>query len=42
LVEEGLRDGNVYATRLYDQRKTRPKDSPTFPVGYWPEIQELG
>ncbi len=28
------RPGNVSTTRLYDRRKMRPEDSPTFRVSY--------
>lgn len=31
-VQEWLGQVNVAATRLYDRRKMRPEDSPTFPV----------
>ena len=34
-VQEWLRRANVSTTRLYDRRKTRPEDSPTFHVKYW-------
>jgi hypothetical protein len=27
-------DANIATTRLYDRRKTRPEDSPTFKVRY--------
>jgi integrase/recombinase XerD len=33
-VQEWLGHANVSTTRLYDQRKTRPEDSPTFHVKY--------
>jgi integrase len=33
-VEEWLGHANVSTTRLYDRRKTRPEDSPTFRVRY--------
>jgi site-specific recombinase XerD len=33
-VQEWLGDANVSTTRLYDRRKTRPEDSPTFRVRY--------
>jgi integrase/recombinase XerD len=33
-VQEWLGHANVSTTRLYDQRKTRPEDSPTFDVKY--------
>src|ERR1039458_10097391 len=33
-VQEWLRPANVSTTRLYDRRKTRPEDSPTFRVQY--------
>jgi site-specific recombinase XerC len=33
-VQEWLGHANVYTTRLYDRRKMRPEDSPTFRVRY--------
>ena len=33
-VQEWLGHSNVSTTRLYDRRKTRPEDSPTFHVKY--------
>jgi len=33
-VQEWLGRANVSTTRLYDRRKTRPEDSPTFRVRY--------
>jgi hypothetical protein len=33
-VQEWLGHANVLTTRLYDLRKTRPEDSPTFRVRY--------
>lgn len=33
-VQEWLGHANIAATRLYDRRKTRPEDSPTFKVRY--------
>jgi len=33
-VQEWLGQANVSTTRLYDRRKTRPEDSPTFHVKY--------
>ena len=33
-VQEWLGHANVSTTRVYDHRKTRPEDSPTFKVNY--------
>ena len=33
-VQEWLGHANISTTRLYDRRKTRPEDSPTFKVQY--------
>jgi site-specific recombinase XerD len=33
-VQEWLGHANVSATRLYDRRRSRPEDSPTFRVAY--------
>ena len=33
-VQEWLGHANIATTRLYDRRKTRPEDSPTFKVEY--------
>jgi integrase/recombinase XerD len=33
-VQEWLGHSNIATTRLYDHRKTRPEDSPTFTVSY--------
>jgi len=33
-VQEWLGHANIATTRIYDQRKTRPEDSPTFKVSY--------
>jgi site-specific recombinase XerD len=33
-VQEWLGHSNIATTRLYDHRKTRPEDSPTFKVAY--------
>jgi len=33
-VREWLGRANILTTRLYDRRKTRPEDSPTFHVKY--------
>jgi len=33
-VQEWLGHSNISTTRLYDRRKTRPEDSPTFRVKY--------
>jgi hypothetical protein len=30
----GLGHANIATTRIYDHRKTRPEDSPTFKVNY--------
>jgi hypothetical protein len=32
-VQEWLGHANIATTRIYDHRKTRPEDSPTFKVG---------
>src|SRR5262249_5835242 len=39
-VQEWLGHANIATTRIYDHRKTRPEDSPTFKVNYLvsPEI----
>src|SRR5262249_18519579 len=39
-VQEWLGHANIATTRIYDHRKTRPEDSPTFKVTYLvsPEI----
>ena len=34
-VQEWLGHANIATTRLYDRRKTRPEDSPTFKVRYY-------
>jgi integrase len=34
LDQEWLGHANIATTRLYDRRKTRPEDSPTFKVRY--------
>jgi integrase len=33
-VQEWLGHANISTTRLYDRRKSRPEDSPTFKVQY--------
>ena len=33
-VQEWLGHANIATTRIYDHRKTRPEDSPTFKVAY--------
>lgn len=33
-VQEWLGHANIATTRLYDHRKTRPEDSPTFKITY--------
>jgi integrase/recombinase XerD len=33
-VQEWLGHANVSTTRLYDKRRSRPEDSPTFKVRY--------
>jgi integrase/recombinase XerD len=33
-VQEWLGHANISTTRIYDHRKTRPEDSPTFKVNY--------
>jgi integrase/recombinase XerD len=33
-VQEWLGHSNIATTRLYDRRKTRPEDSPTFKVSF--------
>jgi integrase/recombinase XerD len=33
-IQEWLGHANVSTTRLYDRRKTRPEDSPTYRVRY--------
>ena len=33
-VQEWLGHANIATTRIYDHRKTRPEDSPTFMVAY--------
>jgi integrase/recombinase XerD len=33
-VQEWLRKANIATTRIYDRRKMKPEDSPTFKVSY--------
>jgi integrase/recombinase XerD len=33
-VQEWLGHANIAATRIYDRRKMKPEDSPTFKVNY--------
>ena len=33
-VQEWLGHANIATTRIYDHRRTRPEDSPTFKVNY--------
>jgi integrase/recombinase XerD len=33
-VQEWLCHANISTTRIYDHRRTRPEDSPTFKVAY--------
>ena len=33
-VQEWLGHANISTTRLYDKRKSRPEDSPTFKIKY--------
>ena len=33
-VQEWLGHANISTTRIYDHRRTRPEDSPTFKVAY--------
>jgi integrase/recombinase XerD len=33
-MQEWLGHANIATTRIYDHRKTRPEDSPTFKVAY--------
>ena len=33
-VQEWLGHANITTTRIYDHRRTRPEDSPTFKVAY--------
>jgi integrase/recombinase XerD len=33
-VQEWLGHANIATMRIYDQRKSRPEDSPTFKVAY--------
>ena len=33
-VQEWLGHANISTTRIYDKRKSRPEDSPTFRVAY--------
>jgi len=43
-VQEWLGHANIATTRIYDHRKTRPEDSPTFKVNsktayFWPTMR---
>jgi integrase/recombinase XerD len=33
-MQEWLGHANITTTRIYDHRRTRPEDSPTFKVSY--------
>jgi site-specific recombinase XerC len=39
-VQEWLGHANITTTRIYDHRKTRPEDSPTFKVNYQEPVRE--
>ena len=40
-VQEWLGHANISTTRIYDHRRTRPEDSPTFKVAYCPAIHHV-
>lgn len=40
--KEWLGHANIATTRLYDRRKTRPQDSPTYRVDYFKRTSSMG